>query len=766
METKKIFFGAMCLATAAASAVPAVADNNPVAADSQVVKVANARFTMLTPRLVRMESSDNGKFEDRATFLAVNREFPAFDYSVKDSADFKVIDTGAMRIACRTTGDARKAGNLMVDIRTEQGLKEWHPGKGEGANLKGTYRTLDGNIGQSHRKLMENGPLSRDGWAVVDDSPRAKRGDNSRSLIFDKTVDGIPWVAPRPSNGDMDIYLFGYGHDYKQALADYTRLAGKVPLPPRFTLGYWYSKYDPYSADDFRDIAKALRDNDINADVMIFDMDWHYNGQAESNGRGGWTGWTWNANLIPDPDQLIKDMHDQGLRVALNLHPASGVAPDEDIFEAMRLEVQPDAPTDKKIDWALQDSTFYRSFFKNFIHKEEERGVDFWWIDWQQTLVNPKVNGLGETFWLNHVFFNDMAQHRDRRPVMFHRWGGLGSHRYQIGFSGDTYITRPTLEFQPYFTSSASNVCYGYWGHDLGGHMRVDPREQDANDPDLVLRWIQYGVFTPIFRTHATRGYDIERRMWKYPNFPLMRDAVKLRYSLLPYIYTMARNCYDTGVSLTRPLYYEYPELNEAYDNESQFFFGDNILVAPIFEVPDKNCVTQKTLWLPEGKWYSPSHGKMLTGGGNVTLDFTEAQFPWFVKEGSVMVTNPEEYKHAADQWGDLIFNFYGLKDGDFNLYEDDGDSKDYATAYATTRVAHSGTSASRHYVVEPRKGEYAGMPKKRAAKLRVFDAPQPKSAKLNGKNVKTTYDSATRTVEIAVPAYDCAKGFTADIEY
>ena len=105
--------------------------------------------------------------------------------------------------------------------------------------------------------------------------------------------------------------------------------------------------------------------------------------------------------------------------------------------------------------------------------------------------------------------------------------------------------------------------------------------EQTVNDPELVLRWVQFGVFTPIFRTHATKEERIERRIWKFPNFPDMLDAVKLRYALFPYIYTMARKTHDTGIGMCRPLYYEYPEMDEAYNYEGEYFFGDDILVCP-----------------------------------------------------------------------------------------------------------------------------------------------------------------------------------------
>ncbi len=112
-----------------------------------------------------------------------------------------------------------------------------------------------------------------------------------------------------------------------------------------------------------------------------------------------------------------------------------------------------------------------KSFFKNIIRDHEREGVDFWWIDWQQHLTSPYTKSLSETFWCNHVFYNEATKRTGHRPVIFHRWGGLGSHRYQIGFSGDANISYDALAFEPYFTATASNVGYGYWGHDLGGHM-------------------------------------------------------------------------------------------------------------------------------------------------------------------------------------------------------------------------------------------------------------------------------------------------------
>ena len=521
-------------------------DYDPVANPQAVITSGSARFTVLTPEMIRIQYSADGRFEDRATFGVVNRRLPvpAFKQTQKDG--ILEIKTSALTLRYKVGGviDASQRSPEVLNIKMKLNGRDilWYPGKDDAMNLKGTTRTLDGSMGDNKREQLENGLLSRAGWTVIDESPLTKRGDGSTSFVLDhkQRGGGIDWWSEPVDKQATDWYFMGYGHQYKKALADYTRVGGRMPMPPLYILGYWYSKYQRYTQQDFMDIATEIQENNIPIDVMIFDMDWH---------TQGWTGWTWDKTIIPEPEKLIGFMHQRHLKVGLNLHPADGVNNDQEFYTDMIRDLRlPD--TTRNIPWQLEDSTFYKVMFSDILRRREAQGVDFWWLDWQQNLTNPRIAGLGETFWCNHVFYNDMRLNRtDRRPVIFHRWGGLGSHRYPIGFSGDAYTTFGTLAFQPYFTATASNVCFGYWGHDLGGHIQFDD-----NDPELYLRWMQYGVFTPIFRTHATNKEGIERRIWKYPNFSSLVKTVNLRYRLMPYIYNAAREAYDTGVSICRPL--------------------------------------------------------------------------------------------------------------------------------------------------------------------------------------------------------------------
>ena len=169
------------------------------------------------------------------------------------------------------------------------------------------------------------------------------------------------------------------------------------------------------------------------------------------------------------------------------------------------------------------------------------------------------------------------------RALIYHRWGGLGNHRYQVGFSGDSVISWTSLAYQPYFTATASNVLYGYWSHDIGGHMFPDdmPESERHIDPELYVRWMQFGAFSPILRTHSSKEAGLRKEPWRFSPevFAALRQIIDLRYAMAPYIYTASREAYDSGISLMRPLYYAWPDEAKAYDAGNEYMFGDDMLV-------------------------------------------------------------------------------------------------------------------------------------------------------------------------------------------
>ena len=731
---------------------------NPLAQEEAVVTSGRARFTILTPRLIRIQYSTSSLFEDRATFAVVNRRLPVPAFTCTEEDGYLIIRTDYLTLRYKVGSRIQKQhkNSSILGITFEMNGRQilWYPGKDDALNLLGTQRTLDGNIGDTHRVSLEKGLLSRDGWAILDESPSTKRGDGSRSFPFDKEVDGIPWVGTPLDANAIDWYFFGYGHDYKDALGDYVRIAGRQPLPPKYMFGYWYSKYQAYSQYDIQQLIRDMENNDVPHDVLMIDCDWHQN---------SWTGWTWNKSLFPQPATLLNWMHTHNTKTALNLHPADGIGSSDENFAKIRNEMGLDASV-TTIPWQLEDSTFYRSFFKNLMRVRERQGVDFWWLDWQQDLTSSYIAGLGQTFWLNHVFYNDMRLNRtDRRPVIFHRWGGMGSHRYPIGFSGDTFATYGTLQFESYVTATAANVCFGYWGHDGGGYLQPN---NVSTDPELVLRWMQFCVFQPIFRTHGSSQSGCERRIWKFSNLDLQREAFKLRYTLVPYIYTAARQAYDTGVSICRPLYYEWPEENKAYTVEDEYLFGDDILVSPISTPSCSDGTSERKTWLPKGLWFDMCRNRICPGDQTITDQYGLDEIPYFIRLGSIIPCNPP-LSHLKAEPSSLVLWVIPGADGEGTLYEDQGDSEAYKDGeFATTLFTQTHSAEGTLLTINAREGSYEGMLQERAWQAVFFSIEEPSNIYINGEETTDwTYDAQLRRLTVNVSSRPCSNAIIINVK-
>src|SRR5690606_37902690 len=332
---------------------------------------------------------------------------------------------------------------------------------------------------------LGDGLVSRSGWTVVDDS---------KTLMLDKDL----WPQPREiSIAYKDLYFYGYAQDYLAAIQDHQLVSGKPNLLPRWALGNWWSRYWAYSSDELIRLMDEFQSQQVPLSVCIVDMDWHKT--KTGNDSSGWTGYSWNRDLFPDPDRFIADLHHRNLKTALNLHPAEGIHNHEDGYPEMATRMGLDPTTGQPIPFEIADPQFSQAYFDVLHHPLENQGVDFWWLDWQQG-SRSKIAGLDPLFWLNHLHFYDQGKTPEKRPFIFSRWPGLGGQRYPIGFSGDTVVDWSTLAFQPEMTATSSNVGYGWWSHDIGGHC------EGVEEPELYLRWVQFGVFSPIFRLHSTNN--------------------------------------------------------------------------------------------------------------------------------------------------------------------------------------------------------------------------------------------------------------------
>lgn len=684
-----------------------------------VLRVGNARFTWLGPSVLRLEWAADGVFEDRASLVAVHRRIEPPAWSSRAEGEWTVMSTQDVALRYREGSGPFAADNLHVRVRRDGREVEWSPGSAPRGNLGGTVRTLDGVEGPIG---LGSGLLSTDGWVWLDDS--------ETPLL---NGEDPPWVETRREGRRTDGYLLLHGQRFRDALGDWARIGGRVPLPPRYAFGTWWSRYWPYRDVELIRLVEDFGRNGLPLDVLLVDMDWHQTfglrwgrGELDAAGqRKGWTGYTWNPAYFPEPEAFLAEMHGRGVRVALNLHPASGVQPWEARYPDVASALGVDPESGAWVPFRLEDPDFARAYLGRLIRPLESQGVDFWWLDWQQG-SETEVPGLNPTMWLNHVFFTEMGRAGERRPLILHRFGGLGSHRYQVGFSGDAASTWKVLAMEPEFTATAANVLYGYWSHDIGGH------EPGPVGEELYVRWMQFGALSPVLRTHATRNPDAERRVWAFSPraAAAMSRAILLRSTLVPYLYTAGRIAYETGVSMLRPLYHDWPGQPEAYARRDQYVLGPDLVVAPVTAPMAPGGLAERSLWLPPGRWIEWETGVPLEGGEAVLRSYALDEIPVFVRAGAVL-PRAVEGTRAADSGGPLVVSVFPGPDGQGWMYEDAGDDLGYQRGelrWTPLRARWSARGRRLDVEVGPARGVFPGAPATRDVRIRVHCVPPPRS--------------------------------------
>ncbi|KAK9367925.1 glycosyl hydrolases family 31-domain-containing protein [Lipomyces kononenkoae] len=700
---------------------------SPLANPAAVVggQGCNYRFTVLADGLLRYEWAADGVFEDRASTFAIRREQPVPSFRVNDRDNKLEIITDRVHLVY----DKQRfsASGLTAHIRgniTDWG-SVWRYGiesveLDERNDLFGTARTLDVADG---RIPLGPGVISRRGFAVLDDSS---------TMLFES--DG--WVAPRRSGDRVDGYLFAYGHDYRAAIRAFYAISGNQPLLPRWALGNWWSRYYPYKADEYLALMDRFRAEGVPLSVGVIDMDWHIVEVDPVHGSG-WTGYSWNLDLFPDPVAFLTGLHDRGLKTTLNVHPADGIRSFEDSYSQIAQALGHDVSSGDPILFDVTDQEFLNVYF-NILHRRlEDQGVDFWWVDWQQGPYS-RTPGIDPLWMLNHFHFLDNA--RDgRRPLTFSRFAGPGSHRYPVGFSGDTIVTWASLDFQSEFTASASNIGYGWWSHDIGGHMF------GGKDDELATRWVQLGVFSPILRLHSSNNPFNTKEPWSFGKEAreAMTESLRLRHRLMPYIYTMNVIAACDGTPVVQPMYWDHPKRDEAYRNRNEFLFGSQLIVAPITTPRDRQTRLGSVLaWVPPGRHVDVFTGVVYDGDRHLWMHRPLNGVPVLAPVGAIVPLDAAAEPENGGQNPEAIEVIIVVgADGEFVLLEDDGTGAvvDDVQFARTPIVFTQGSGTIR---IGPMSAVIPGVPTTREWTLRFPALPKPQ-------NIRLLIDGEERDLEV-----------------
>ncbi len=663
----------------------------PNALPSNMITGEGYRITVLTERLVRVEKQRNGIFCDAATQHILNRNFPEVKFSVEEEGRMMIISTSWAKYYFDPM--SQKITSVFLD-------GQWVY-VGRAKNLGGTCRTLDNTFG---RVSVGDGLLARKGVSrIIDDG-----------LILNEKGEVEPRKAP-----ERDEYIFAYGRNYRDAIADYFYMTGGVPFLPRYVFGNWWSRYHAYTQKEYLDLFEKFEKHNLPFTVATVDMDWHWvrvneHFPKEEYGqygdfRGGWTGYSWNTELFPDYKDFLKTLHDKKLHVTLNLHPAQGVRCFEDKYEEMAKAMGVDPKTKETVPFDFTDNNYINNYFDILHHPLEKDGVDFWWIDWQQG-KKTKIKGLDPLWSLNHYHYLDSA--RDgKRGLILSRYCGIGSHRYPLGFSGDTFVRWSALKFQPEFTNMSANIGYGWWSHDIGGHMF------GFTDDEMYVRWCQYGAFSPINRLHSSNNELQAKEPWKHSAQAerTVSDYLRLRHALIPYIYTASYEAYTTGRALCEPMYYSYPHNKEAYKVPNQYTFGTQLIVSPITERMNKKLFMGRAkVWLPEGDYYTDMFTGRRYKGGKTFFAYRDTEtIPVFAKAGAILPMSGDGGNDCGNPKVLKVWVYRG--DGEYTLFEDDGVSQGYKDGrYMTTRFTVREDGAKVRFCICPSEGDLSFMPEGR----------------------------------------------------
>ena len=638
----------------------------PLADPRAVIRGEHYRITLLTERLVRLEYAADGVFRDTATQTALNRAFPAPAFTVSETEKELVAETEYLRI--RYDRKPFSATGLSAELKGAFAVYAsiWHYGDAP-STLGGTVRTLDEADGAIP---MGDGILSHRGYAVLDDSG---------SMSMDET--GL--LHPAEYIGE-DLYLFAYGHDYATAIRDYLQLSGGVPAVPRFALGNWWSRFYPYTQEEYCALMERFAEEKIPLSVAVLDMNWHVTDIDPKYGPG-WTGYTWDREKFPAPEKLLDWLHEHGLKVSLNDHPAEGIRPCEACYPQMAEAMGDDPAEGKSYPFDAADEKRIRATEETVLAALEKMGADFWWLDWQQQ-GGTSDPGMDPLFVLNHTRYLH-ALETGGPALILSRFGGPGSHRYPVGFSGDTCITWASLDFQPRFTATAANIGYGWWSHDIGGHMH------GALDPELTVRWVQFGTFSPIMRLHSSSNPFMNKEPWMFSAevSEIFKAFLRLRHRMIPWLYTQNVKSSEEGKMMLRPLYYDYPEdMSLCFRNRNQYLLGDCLTVCPVTVPMDRETQMGETeVYLPEGTWTDLFSGLRYRGGRRLRMYRALDAIPVLVRDGGILpLDGAETPENGAELPEHILFRVFPGADGETELIEDNGLlPQDPGYRRATTRI-------------------------------------------------------------------------------
>ena len=688
---------------------------------NNIIQGEKYRFTVLTPRLIRMEYSETGEFEDRLTTLVINRKTDKVDFKLKEDKKYIEITTSYFRLTYQKnkpfySGKIDTMKNLKVELLNTDRI--WYYGHPEIRNYGAPSNSLDDSKG---KLKLKKGLYSVDGFASINDSSDIVTED-FKIIKRDKDV--------------IDIYLFMYLKDFAQCLKDYYLITGSPSLIPRYALGNWWSKNEEYNDILLKDLIDDFKSKEIPLSILLLDKKWHLN---EYKNKKYDSGFTWNRTLFSNPNKMIDYLHKNGIRLGLNINPLEGILPYEDSYEILSRTLE---KKDDILLFNVLDDKVIELYFEILIHPLDNMGVDFFWIDCDTK--NENNNAI-----LDYYHENDMKRDYKRRPMLLSRNVTEAPHRYPVLYSGKTIVSWDTLRMIPFYNSSASNIGVSYWAHDIGGYYK------GTEDNELYTRYVQLGVFSPILKFGADEGKYYKREPWKWSikTYSIVKNYLQLRHRLIPYLYAEAYKYHKYGMPMVMPIYYKFPEMYDDINYRNGYYFGTELFISPI--VNKKDYIMNRSIhkfFLPDGMWYDFVTGKKFPGGKNYISFFKEEDYPVFAKAGSIITLGNNENINDTTPPKDMEIQIFPGRSNTYHLYEDDGVSDLYKkNYYLLTEIDYNYMPNNYTVIIRPIDGKKGIVPDNRNYRLVFRNTKRANDVLVYFNNEKLDYNSYVKDNDFIV---------------
>lgn len=563
---------------------------------------------------------------------------------------------------------------------------------------------------------------------------------------------GLKALSPKPAGeqgklslwsemGDGIDYYFIHGKNMDDVIKGYRTITGKSQIMPKWAMGFWQSRERYKTQDELLDVLREYRKRNIPIDNIV--QDWSYWPED------AWGSHDFDVNRFPDPKGMVDSVHAMDARIMISVWPkfyhttGNYKAFDEKGWMYNR------AVKDSIRDWIGKGyiGGFYdaysedarKLFWKQLDEKLYSKGIDAWWMDasepdilsnasmqYRKELMNPTALGPSTEYFNAYALVNAMGIYEGQRSVnpddrvfLLTRSGFAGLQRYSTAtWSGDIGTRWEDMKAQ---ISAGLNFAMSgipYWTMDIGGfcvEKRYESAEEGSDDMkewrELNTRWFQFGAFCPLFRSHGQYPY---REIYHispqgHPAYNSMVYYTKLRYRLMPYIYSLAGMTHFNDYTIMRALVMDFGNDAITHNISDQYMFGPNLMVCPVYQYK----ATERDVYFPVGTgWYDFETGRFIAGGQTRKADAPYERIPLFVKEGSILPTG-QEIRSTKEEQADITLKVYTGADGEFTLYEDEGTNYNYEKGqYTTINILYN--EKNKTLTLRERHGNYEGMPRSR----------------------------------------------------